>query len=95
MDDVVVRVRRSTTLSAAAEPCCRVLFVVRRAVLALGAHGHERDRKVRDGDAQERDAAAGHRVGRHQSVEGEMVPRMVPGTPEERGFFTNAEFAMP
>ena len=31
----------------------------------------------------------------HQSVEGEMVPRMVPGTPEERGFFTNAEFAMP
>ena len=53
------------------------------------------DRKVRDGDAQERDAAAGHRVGRHQSVEGEMVPRMVPGTPEERGFFTNAEFAMP
>ena len=94
MDDVVVRVRRSTTLSAAAEPCCRVLFVVRRAVRAHGAHGHERDRKVRDDDAQERDAA-GHRVGRHQSVEGEMVPRMVPGTPEERGFFTNAVFAMP
>ena len=28
-------------------------------------------------------------------MKGEMVPRMVPGAPEERGFFTNAVFAMP